>query len=103
MLESTEPALHEFGGAHHACPDKARAVRELTCGLLGCHLSLRRGARHALCVQGTALVSIASEQLTQHLTAKKKKSHAEHLRPHSALLTRQRRIARRAPRRAALL
>lgn len=73
MLESTEPALHEFGGAHHACPDKARAVRELTCGLLGCHLSLRRGARHALCVQGTALVSIASEQLTQHLTAKKKK------------------------------
>ena len=24
MLESTEPSLLEPGGAHHACPDKAR-------------------------------------------------------------------------------
>ena len=30
MLESTEPSLLEPGGAHHACPDKARSCRSGT-------------------------------------------------------------------------
>ncbi len=72
MLESTEPALHEFGGAHHACPDKARAGREPARTVTRrsrsawiFHLSPKRGAQHCLGVQGLDLLSIGSEQLIQ--------------------------------------
>jgi len=72
MLESTEPALHEPGGAHHACPDKARAGREPARTVTRrsrsawiFHLSPKRGAQHCLGVQGLDLLSIGSEQLIQ--------------------------------------